>query len=93
MRVSRSGSHILFGHLPEQTIDADGGIWKIKKLVWYAVVSGALYDGGWTKIRPPEPRKPGSIPPGDAPSTIPDLKVYPEVYMPPYHYKNPVTGK
>lgn len=31
MRVSRSGSQILFGHLPEQTIDADGGIWKVKR--------------------------------------------------------------
>jgi hypothetical protein len=30
MRVSRSGSQILFGHLPDQTIDADGGIWKVK---------------------------------------------------------------
>ena len=31
MRAFRSGSQILFGHLPEQTIDAEGGIWKIKK--------------------------------------------------------------
>lgn len=31
MRESRSGSQILFGHLPEQTVDADGGIWKVKR--------------------------------------------------------------
>lgn len=31
MREYRSGSQILFGHLPEQTIDADGGIWKVKR--------------------------------------------------------------
>ncbi|GBQ26950.1 hypothetical protein AA0472_2279 [Acetobacter estunensis NRIC 0472] len=31
MREMRSGSQILFGHLPEQTVDADGGIWKVKK--------------------------------------------------------------
>ena len=31
MREQRSGSQILFGHLPEQTVDADGGIWKVKR--------------------------------------------------------------
>lgn len=31
MRVMRSGSQILFGHLPEQTVDADGGIWKVRR--------------------------------------------------------------
>lgn len=30
MREMRSGSQILFGHLPEQTVDADGGIWKVR---------------------------------------------------------------
>jgi hypothetical protein len=31
MKVMRSGSQILFGHLPEQTVDADGGIWKVRR--------------------------------------------------------------
>lgn len=31
MRVYRSGSQILFGHLPDQTVDADGRIWKVKR--------------------------------------------------------------
>jgi hypothetical protein len=31
MKEFRSGSQILFGHLPEQTVDADGGIWKVKR--------------------------------------------------------------
>jgi hypothetical protein len=31
MKEYRSGSQILFGHLPEQTIDAAGGIWKVKR--------------------------------------------------------------
>lgn len=31
MREYRSGSQILFGHLPEQTVDADGGIWKVRR--------------------------------------------------------------
>jgi hypothetical protein len=71
----------------------EDGVWKIKKLQWYVTVTGAMYEGGWTKERPPVQRRPGSIPPPDAPSTVPDLKPYPAVYMPPYHYKNPVTGR
>lgn len=31
MKEFRSGSQILFGHLPEQTVDAGGGVWKIKR--------------------------------------------------------------
>lgn len=31
MKEYRSGSQILFGHLPDQTVDADGGIWKVKR--------------------------------------------------------------
>src|SRR5437879_3069163 len=29
--VRRSASQIMFGHLPEQTVDIEGGIWKISK--------------------------------------------------------------
>jgi len=31
MKENRSASQILFGHLPEQTVDAAGGIWRVKK--------------------------------------------------------------
>lgn len=48
MRESRSGSQILFGHLPEQTIDANGGIWKVKRWndprVESAIDTGALRE-------------------------------------------------
>lgn len=48
MREYRSGSQILFGHLPEQTIDADGGIWKVKRWndpkVESAIDTGALRE-------------------------------------------------
>jgi len=29
--VRRSASQIMFGHLPEQTVDIDGGTWKVSK--------------------------------------------------------------
>lgn len=48
MRESRSGSQILFGHLPEQTIDANGGIWKVKRWndpkIESAIDTGALRE-------------------------------------------------
>jgi hypothetical protein len=31
MKEYRSGSQILFNHLPEQTVDAGGGVWKVKR--------------------------------------------------------------
>lgn len=34
MKDSRSASQILFGFLPEQTVDVKGGIWKVSK--WHA---------------------------------------------------------
>ena len=34
MKDSRSASQILFGFLPEQTVDVKGGIWKVAK--WHA---------------------------------------------------------
>ncbi len=48
MKEFRSASQILFGHLPEQTIDADGGIWKVKRWIEPRMVSaidtGALRE-------------------------------------------------
>lgn len=48
MKEFRSASQILFGHLPEQTVDADGGIWKVKRWVDPRLVSaidtGALRE-------------------------------------------------
>lgn len=29
--VRRSASQIMFGHLPEQTVDIEGGIWKVSR--------------------------------------------------------------
>lgn len=31
MRETRSASQILFGHLPEQTVDVGGGIWRVRR--------------------------------------------------------------
>lgn len=48
MREMRSGSQILFGHLPEQTVDVAAGIWKVRNWIEpkieTAIDPGALRD-------------------------------------------------
>ncbi|RYZ63599.1 MAG: hypothetical protein EOP08_10630, partial [Proteobacteria bacterium] len=52
----------------------------------------APYETGWKDLalRPP----PGITPanPPDAPPSVP-FELYPKNFLPPYHYKNPVTGR
>ncbi len=42
MREFRSGSQILFGYLPEQTVDLSGRVWKVKK--WTSPTSANVDD-------------------------------------------------
>jgi len=68
----------------------EDGIWKIKKLHAYFTYYANYYKG-WDQGGDPPP---GPIPgfPPDRPTTE-TYGLYPDVYVPPYHYKNPVTGK
>jgi len=68
----------------------EDGVWKIKKLHYYMTYYVDYYKG-WDQGGNPAP---GAIPgmPPDQPTTV-DYKLYPDVFVPPYHYKNPVTGK
>jgi len=68
----------------------ENGIWKISKLHAYFTYYSDYYKG-WDKGGDPPP---GPIPgfPPDRPPTE-TYKLYPDVYVPPYHYANPVTGK
>jgi hypothetical protein len=68
----------------------EGGIWKIKKLHAYFTYYADYYKG-WDKGGDPPPGALADLPP-DLPSTE-VYKLYPDVYIPPYHYKNPVTGR
>lgn len=65
------------------------GVWKIKSLHFYVTVE-CDYDLGWVAGNIPMEGPSGELPP-DAPPT----EVYgslPDVYLPAYHYPNPVTG-
>jgi hypothetical protein len=68
----------------------DNGVWKIKSLHFF-VTYYIDYDKGWDKggNAPPAPIR-GFTP--DQPSSV-DYRTFPDVFIPPYHYKNPVTGK
>jgi hypothetical protein len=68
----------------------EDGVWKIKKLHYYMTYYVDYYKGWDQGGNPP----PGPIPgfPPDQPTTD-AYELYPSVYIPPYHYKNPVTGR
>lgn len=68
----------------------EDGVWKIARLhcfvTYYADWATGLPAGGI-----PMGTEFGDFPP-DAPQTV-DYGSWPEVFVPPYHYPNPVTGK
>jgi hypothetical protein len=68
----------------------ENGVWKFKSVHFFATYY-IDYDKGWDKggAAPPAPIK--EFPPDQPPSV--DYKTFPDVFIPPYHYKNPVTGK
>ncbi len=68
----------------------EGGNWKIRTLHWYTTVSGS-YDQGWHKQVFPVAGPLADLPP-DRPPTQ-QYQSFPNFFLPPYHYLNPVTGK
>ncbi len=68
----------------------EDGIWKIAKL--HAFITYYVRWGeGWSKGGVPMGQTlPGMEP--DEPQTVP-YNSFPDIYIPPYHYPNPVTGK
>ncbi|HTX24888.1 MAG TPA: nuclear transport factor 2 family protein [Steroidobacteraceae bacterium] len=65
------------------------GIWKIAKDHIYTGFF-ATYDKGWESGAGPAPKASEKIPPDRPPSVLYDT--YPGEYVPPFDYKNPVTG-
>jgi hypothetical protein len=68
----------------------EGGVWKISRLHFY--VTGLTdYDLGWTKSAIPMEGPSAVLPPDRPPTEI--YRSYPGVYIPPFDYVHPVTGK
>lgn len=68
----------------------ENGVWKIGKLHFY-VTGFTDYDLGWTKGPVPIEGPSAVVPPDRPPTEI--YRSYPGVYIPPFDYPHPVTGK
>jgi hypothetical protein len=66
------------------------GVWKIAKLHFY-VTAETDYDLGWTKSAIPMDGPSALVPPDRPPSEV--YRAFPGAYVPPFDYKNPVTGR
>ncbi|HUL83692.1 MAG TPA: nuclear transport factor 2 family protein [Gammaproteobacteria bacterium] len=69
------------------------GVWKIGKLHWYTTFI-APYEGGWLNVSKKlvdDYALGRGVKPDRPPSETYDP--YPGVYVPPFHYKNPVSGQ
>lgn len=70
----------------------ENGIWKISKLHWYQTFI-VPYEGGWgANTDATHGRVVEDVLPPDQPPTE-DYDVWPGVYVPPFHYRNPVSGR
>jgi hypothetical protein len=88
------GQSAAWGEGPyENTYVKENGRWKIKSTHWYETLL-VPYEGGWAAERAElhDGKFASDRVPPDAPTSEP-YEVWPGVYLPPYHYKNPVTGQ
>lgn len=91
IQVGHLGKEARWGEATyENAYVKEDGVWKIAKLHGY-ITYYVEYDKGWNKGGVALPQKLGTLDP-DAPPTV-KYGAYPEVFIPPYHYKNPVSGR
>ncbi len=74
----------------ENAYVVEDGVWKIAKLHCF-VTYYVRWNEGWSKGGVPMGKPLSEMTP-DALQTV-DYQSFPDVYIPPYHYPNPVTGK
>jgi acetyl esterase/lipase len=68
----------------------EDGRWKFSALRYYPTFI-TDYDQGWGKAVKPLPGPRADLPPDRPPSST--YAIYPKPHVPPFHYRNPVTGK
>jgi hypothetical protein len=85
------GDGRFMGGTYENLFQKRDGVWQLHKDQQMNTYF-ALYDVGWKDLQwRPAPGVTDSNPP-DAPPSI-YFEMYPRAFLPPYHYKNPVTGR
>jgi acetyl esterase/lipase len=72
----------------ENTFVKQGGVWRFQSLHYYPTFI-TDYDKGWAKDAEPVPQASSTLPPDRPPSEI--YAIYPKAFVPPFHYRNPVT--
>jgi len=91
MQVGYLGKEARWGEATyENEYSKEDGIWKISKLHSF-ITFYVEYEQGWNKGAVSLPRKLDNLEP-DAETTI-SYGAFPEVFVPPYHYRNPVTSR
>ena len=90
MMVGQYGDHAMWGEaIYENAYVKEDGVWKIARLKAYQVLY-TPFDKGWAKETSPLLSEFGDFPPDEA---IEPYPVYPEYFCPPFHYRNPVSGR
>jgi hypothetical protein len=91
MQVGNLGKEARWGDaVYENEYVKEDGTWKISKLHSF-ITFYVEYDRGWNKGAVELPKHLETLEP-DAEATV-KYGAFPEVFIPPYHYKNPVSGK
>jgi hypothetical protein len=85
------GGDAFWGEGPyENEYVKQGGVWKIKTLHWYQALL-VPYAGGWqTNPDPTGGKRVSDVLPPDRPPSV-DYKTWPETYVPPFSFPNPVA--
>lgn len=91
MQVGRLGREARWGDaVYENAYVKEDGVWKISKLHSF-ITFYVEFDQGWNKGGVELPKPFDNMAP-DGGATV-QYGAFPEVFLPPYHYKNPVTGQ
>lgn len=67
----------------------EGGKWQFASVHFYPTFQSD-YDAGWGKSARPAQGLDPRLPPDRPPTEV--YEIYPKAHVPPYHYRNPVTG-
>jgi ketosteroid isomerase-like protein len=78
------------GEVAENTFVKERGIWKIKSEHQYTTF-WADYTKGWSRGYMPVAGPSSSIPADKPPTEV--YAAFPDYYIPPFHYPNPVSGR
>jgi hypothetical protein len=74
----------------ENAFVKEGGKWKFASVHFYPTYQ-TDYDQGWGKQARPAAAVNPDLPPDRPPSEV--YAIFPKAHVPPFHYRNPVTGK